>query len=86
MLPVDKVPMFLLLPRYISYSYFIKKRDSNTSLSPGFEDNLLQGVCHEIFFRPPCSDEILISDVNSDKSSLTIIYICLKMYCHEICC
>ena len=28
-----------------------------------------------------CTDEILISDVNSDKSSLTIIYMCLKLYC-----
>ena len=30
-----------------------------------------------------CTDEILISDVNSYKSSLAIIYMCLKMYCHE---
>ena len=28
-----------------------------------------------------CTNEILISDVNSDKNSLAIIYMCLKMYC-----
>ena len=33
-----------------------------------------------------CTNEILISDVNSDKNSLTIIYMCLKMYCLKICC
>ena len=32
---------------------------------------------------PTCTDEILISDVNSDKSSLTIIYICLKCIAME---
>ena len=30
-----------------------------------------------------CTDEILISDVNSYKSFLTIIYMCLKLYCHK---
>ena len=28
-----------------------------------------------------CTNEILISDANSDKNSFAIIYICLKMYC-----
>ena len=30
-----------------------------------------------------CTDEILISDVNSYKSSLAIIYTCLKMFCYK---
>ena len=30
-----------------------------------------------------CTDEILISDVNSYKNSLAIIYMYLKMYCHK---
>ena len=30
-----------------------------------------------------CTDEISISDVNSYKSSLVIIYMCLKKYCHK---
>ena len=33
-----------------------------------------------------CTDEILISDVNSYKSSLAIIHICLKMYCYKYAC
>ena len=28
-----------------------------------------------------CTNEILISDVNSAKNSLAIIYMCLKMHC-----
>ena len=32
-------------------------------------------------FSNNCTNEILISDVNSDKNSLAIIYMCLKMYC-----
>ena len=34
-----------------------------------------------LFTWADCTNEILISDVNSDKNSLTIIYMCLKMYC-----
>ena len=36
--------------------------------------------------HPTCTNEILISDVNSDKNSLAIIYMCLKMYCLKIRC
>ena len=34
-----------------------------------------------LFTWANCTNEILISDVNSDKNSFAIIYICLKMYC-----
>ena len=34
-----------------------------------------------LFTWADCTNEILISDVNSDKTSLAIIYICLKMHC-----
>ena len=30
-----------------------------------------------------CTDEISISDVNRHKTSLAIIYMCLKMYCYK---
>ena len=33
-----------------------------------------------------CTDEILISDVNSHKTSLANIYMCLKMYCYKCAC
>ena len=33
-----------------------------------------------------CTDEISISDVNRQKTSLAIIYICLKMYCYKCTC
>ena len=36
-----------------------------------------------IIRRSRCTDELLISYVNSYKSSLTIIYTCLKMYCYK---
>ena len=32
------------------------------------------------------TDEILISDVNRHKTSLAIIYMCLKMYCYKCTC
>ena len=35
-----------------------------------------------LFTWADCTDEILISDVNSYKSSLTIIYMWFKMYCY----
>ena len=33
-----------------------------------------------------CTDEISISDVNRHKTSLAIIYMCLKMYCYKCTC
>ena len=33
-----------------------------------------------------CADEISISDVNRHKTSLAIIYMCLKMYCYKCTC
>ena len=39
-----------------------------------------------LYFVDTCTDEILISDVNSYKSSLAIIHICLKMYCYKYAC
>ena len=62
-------------------------QERTISISPLHD---LRGTPHErtiyIFLSmicegPPCTNEILISDVNSDKNSLTIIYICLKMHC-----
>ena len=39
-----------------------------------------------VFSNNKCTDEILISDVNSHKTSLAIIYMCLKMYCYKCTC
>ena len=33
-----------------------------------------------------CTDEILIADVNSHKTSLANNYMCLKMYCYKCAC
>ena len=35
---------------------------------------------------PECTDEISISDVNSHKTFLANIYMCLKMYCYKCAC
>ena len=39
-----------------------------------------------IYFKQYCTDKILISDVNRHKTSLAIIYMCLKMYCYKCTC
>ena len=36
--------------------------------------------------KTECTDEISISDVNRHKTSLAIIYMCLKMYCYKCTC
>ena len=36
--------------------------------------------------KTECTDEISISAVNRHKTSLAIIYMCLKMYCYKCTC
>ena len=38
------------------------------------------------YFNGHCTDEISSSDVNSHKTSLANIYMCLKMYCYKCAC
>ena len=65
------------------YSFEIPNVISNAAKD--FPDNkIFFAVSYFLLLIPQnCTDEILISDVNSYKSSLTIIYICLKTCCYK---